>query len=141
MRYAIFGHREAFKSLHIELLSHLIIPFITNFMLLFLQGKKYGWSRSTCDNTFRRDMEGRCRQLFQNKKRFFPAIINAISGGAQIAAEIAKWPTITQRYPHCLHGAKLYYLAVKHFGDSYYSSRSPSWCSQSCARDKGNPYH
>eukprot|EP00112_Aurelia_sp_Birch-Aquarium-sp1_P025533 Seg852.16 transcript_id=Seg852.16/GoldUCD/mRNA.D3Y31 product="Conodipine-M alpha chain" protein_id=Seg852.16/GoldUCD/D3Y31 len=125
---APFPYKEAFK------------PVCNRHDVCYICGKRYGWSQSTCDNVFKRDMEAKCRQLFHNRKRFFPSIIAAIGGGAQIAAELAKWPTITGRYPHCMHGAKLYFLAVKHFGHLFYVKRSPSWCGQRCARDKGNPY-
>ena len=97
----------------------------------------YGWSRSTCDIAFRRDMERICVAKQGRKKR---GLWEDLKNGLHVTSEISKLAAITDPLLNCKQGAYVFYLSVKYFGGDNYVRTSPHWCRDPCAKAAGTPY-
>ena len=88
------------------------------------QGEKYGWNQAQCDQAFKRDMYKLCEKSTR-KRWFFTSVV------ASLINKVKRCKT---------YGANVYYRAVATFGHLYWAKNPPSWCSQACAKNHGDPY-
>ena len=58
----------------------------------------------------------------------------------EIFMMIVAWRYIQDNHKACLHGANIYYKAVKAFGASSYAKKQKSVCTHDCAKKLGHPY-
>lgn len=112
------------------------MTFLLKFFPL-LQGVRYGWTKTDCDDAFRQDMITICESLYINSRRSFLANLRA---AFNIGGSIAKWPFIDGKLDSCKHGAEIYYSAVAAYGDESFRKLPSYWCEDPCVVERGSPY-
>ena len=89
----------------------------------------FGWTRDDCDSIFLTDMRDICDKTYSARKR---------SWWNKLKEKVSQ---LLKNKKSCKNIAFAYYGAVKIAGSFYWAKKSPAWCSNTCAKNGGNPNH
>jgi len=109
---------------------------------VFIQGRKYNWSRKQCDIAFRTNMDKLCllKDAAKRSNAFSSwNIWDKLRAIFKVAKELTRWTAIKcGTLENCIQGSKVYYISVDQFGHEHFGSNDEA-CNLECAKVHGAP--